>query len=164
MVRAEADLNRAKQHVRGLQELMTSLEAEAVARAAMELANAKVEVENAEKVLASVKSAYEAAKFQPVKAPPDAYFWSLIAGPGEFVRAGAPVATWVDCGFMLVDVMSSLRCWIPMRRRGSSSRATPRYASERCISPAVRPRRSGPTISRRLPRGDIRGRTGAGQA
>ena len=104
VVRAEADVNRAKQHVRGLQELMTSLEAEAAARAVMELANAKVEVENAEKILASVKSACEAAKFQPVKAPPDAYVWSLIAGPGDFVRAGAPVATWVDCGFMLVDV------------------------------------------------------------
>ena len=70
----------------------------------MELADAKVEAENAEKILASVKSVYEAAKFQPVKAPPDAYVWSLIAGPGDFVRAGAPVATWVDCGFMLVDV------------------------------------------------------------
>ena len=104
VVRAEADLNRAKQHVRGLQELMTSLEADAAARAAMELADAKVEAENAEKILASVKSAYEAAKFQPVKAPPDAYVWSLIAGPGDFVRAGAPVATWVDCSFMLVDV------------------------------------------------------------
>ena len=104
VVRAEADLNRAKQHVRGLQELTTSLEAEAAARAAMELANAKVEAENAEKILASVKSVYEAAKLQPVKAPPDAYVWSLIAGPGDFVRAGAPVATWVDCGFMLVDV------------------------------------------------------------
>ena len=104
VVRAEADLNRAKQHVRGLQELTTSLEADAAARAAMELAGAKVEAENAEKILASVKSVYEAAKLQPVKAPPDAYVWSLIAGPGDFVRAGAPVATWVDCGFMLVDV------------------------------------------------------------
>ena len=104
VVRAEADLNTAKQRVGGLQELMTSLETDAAARAATELAGAKVEVENAEKILASVKSAYEAAKFQPVKAPPDSYVWSQVAGPGDFVRAGAPVATWVDCSFMLVDV------------------------------------------------------------
>ncbi|MGH6825668.1 HlyD family efflux transporter periplasmic adaptor subunit [Methyloceanibacter sp.] len=104
VVRAEADLNKAKQHVRGLQELMTGLEAAAAARAAMELADAKVEAESAEKILASVKSAYETAKFQPVKAPPDAYVWSLIAASGDFVRAGSPVATWVDCSFMLVDV------------------------------------------------------------
>ena len=55
----------------------------------------------------AVKSAYETAKFQPVKAPPDAYVWSLIAAPGDFVRAGSPVATWVDCSFMLVDVPAS---------------------------------------------------------
>jgi multidrug resistance efflux pump len=104
LVRAEADLDRAKQHARGLQELMASLEAEAAARAAMELADAKVEAENAEKILASVRKGYEAARFQPVKAPPDAYVWGMNAEPGDFVRAGAPVATWVDCSFMLVDV------------------------------------------------------------
>jgi multidrug resistance efflux pump len=104
VVRAEADLDKAKQRVRGLQELITGLEADAAARAAMELADAKVAAEGAEKILASVKKAYEAAKFQPVKAPPDAYVWNLIAAHGDFVRAGAPVATWVDCSFMLVDV------------------------------------------------------------
>jgi multidrug resistance efflux pump len=104
VVRAEADLDKAKQRVRSLQEPTTGLEADVAARAAMELADAKVEAEGAEKILASVKSAYEAARFQPVKAPPDAYVWSLIAAPGDFVRAGAPVATWVDCSFMLVDV------------------------------------------------------------
>jgi multidrug resistance efflux pump len=106
VVRAEADLNKAKQHIRGLQELMTSIDADAAARArtAMELAEAEVEAESAEKILASVKSAYEAAKFQPVKAPHDAYIWSLIASPGDFLRAGSPVANWIDCSIMLVDV------------------------------------------------------------
>lgn len=56
MVRAEADLNKAKQHVRGLQDLMTSLNADPAARArtAMDLADAQVEAESAEKILASV--------------------------------------------------------------------------------------------------------------
>ena len=57
VIRAEADLNKAKQHVRGLQALMTSFEAGAAARAAMELGDAKVEADSAEKILASVKSA-----------------------------------------------------------------------------------------------------------
>jgi multidrug resistance efflux pump len=106
VVRAEADLDKAKQHVRGLREMMTSLDADpaARARAALEFASAQIEAESAEKILASVKRTYEAVRRQPVKAPPDAYIWSLIASPGDFVRAGAPVATWVDCGFMLVDV------------------------------------------------------------
>jgi multidrug resistance efflux pump len=106
VVRAEADLNKAKQHVRGLQELMASLEADPATRArtTMELADAQVEAESAKKILASVKRSYEAAKFQPVKAPPDAYVWSVNAEPGDFVRAGASVATWVDCSIMFVDV------------------------------------------------------------
>lgn len=106
VVRAEADLDKAKQRVSGLQELMASLNADPAARARMatDLADAEVEAKSAEKILASVKSAYEAAKFQPVKAPPDAYVWNLIAAHGDFVRAGAPVASWVDCRFMLVDV------------------------------------------------------------
>jgi multidrug resistance efflux pump len=106
VVRTQADLDKAKQRVSDLQELMASLNADPAARARMatDLAHAEVEAKSAEKILASVKSAYEAARFQPVKAPPDAYVWSLIAAPGDFVRAGAPVATWVDCSFMLVDV------------------------------------------------------------
>jgi hypothetical protein len=42
---SEADLNKAKQHVRGLQDLMTSLNADPAARArtAMDLADAQVE-------------------------------------------------------------------------------------------------------------------------
>jgi hypothetical protein len=106
VVKAEADLDKAKQRVRGLRELMTSLEDDPAARArtAMELADAEVDAETSEKILASVKSAYDNARLQPVKAPPDAYIWSLIASPGDFVRAGAPIATWIDCSIMLVDV------------------------------------------------------------
>ncbi len=106
VIRAEADLKRARQRVLGLEELMTSLEADPIARArtAMDLADAKVIAETAEKILASVRSAYERVRRQPVTAPPDAYVWSLIASPGNFVQAGARVATWIDCSIMLVDV------------------------------------------------------------
>ena len=106
VVRAEAEVAKAKQQVKGLQELMTSLESDAVARthAAMQLAEAEAAAVSAEKILASVKTAFENARRQPVKAPHDAYIWSLIVSAGDFVRAGSPVATWVDCSFMLVDV------------------------------------------------------------
>jgi hypothetical protein len=73
-----------------------------------------------EKILASVKTTYEAAKFQPVKAPQDAYVWSLIASPGDFVRAGAPVATWVDCitcRAVRKSLRSNWRKTIPARRQ-----------------------------------------------
>jgi multidrug resistance efflux pump len=106
VVRAEADVEKAKQRVRGLQALMTSLDADPAARArtAMDLANAETDAATAEKILASVKSTYDNARRQPVTAPPDSYVWSLIASPGAYVRAGAPVARWIDCSIMLVDV------------------------------------------------------------
>src|SRR6476469_5884116 len=107
VVRAEADVERAKQRVSGLQELMSSsLDSDpgARSRAPMELADAKLDADAAEKILESIKTSYEAARRQPVKAPPDSYVWSLVASPGDFVQAGAPVATWVNCAIMLIDV------------------------------------------------------------
>jgi multidrug resistance efflux pump len=106
VVKAEADLERARQRVSGLQDLMSSLDADPAARArtAVDLAGARVDADAAEKILASAKNAYENERLQPVKAPPDSYIWSLIASPGTYVLAGAPVASYVNCGFMLVDV------------------------------------------------------------
>jgi multidrug resistance efflux pump len=123
MIRAEADLEKARQRVRGLQELIASLDADpaASARTAMELANAKVEAEGAERILAGVRRAYEEARLQPVLAPPDSYVWSLMASPMGFVQAGAPIASWIDCRIMLVDVpvsdveLALLRTWAPAR-------------------------------------------------
>ena len=39
-----------------------------------------------------------------VSAPPDTIVWSLIEAPGGAVRAGTPVASWIDCNILLVDV------------------------------------------------------------
>jgi hypothetical protein len=106
IVRAEADVDKARQRVSGLKQLQASLDAGSVTRATtvMDIANAEAEVAAAEKILASLKSDFEKARHQPVKAPRDAYIWSLIASPGGYVKAGAPIASWVDCSFMLVDV------------------------------------------------------------
>lgn len=106
MVKAEADAARAKERVSGLNELLSSLDSDPAARArtAIDLAAAKVEANAADKILESVKAAYEAARRQPVKAPPDSYIWSLVASPGDFIEAGQTVATWVNCAVMLIDV------------------------------------------------------------
>jgi multidrug resistance efflux pump len=122
MVRAEADVGRAKQRLRGLEELMSGLEADPAlhARTAMELADAKIEAETAEKILTSVKSAYDKARLQPVKAPPDSYVWSLIASPDNFVKAGEPIASWVNapsCSLTCRCQISSSRYCRPTLRR-----------------------------------------------
>ncbi len=39
-----------------------------------------------------------------VKAPPGAVLWSTIVGEGAAVDIGTPVASWIDCDLLLVDV------------------------------------------------------------
>jgi multidrug resistance efflux pump len=104
VVRAEADLDKARQRLLRLQELTANAGPDPAARAGLDLADAQADAAATEKILASVKTTYENAHQQPVKAPPEAYIWSLVASPGDFVQAGARIATWVDCSVMLVDV------------------------------------------------------------
>ena len=55
-------------------------------------------------VVAAAIRAYQQALSTPVDLPPNAMIWSLISAPGAAVQAGAPLATWIDCSVMLVDV------------------------------------------------------------
>ena len=123
LARAEAEVERAKQRVRGLQELLTSLDSDAAgrARAEMDLADAKVVAATAETILASAKKAYEQAHRQPITAPPGALVWSLIASPGAAVQPGTPIASWIDCNIMLVDVPVS-DVELALLRKGAAAR------------------------------------------
>jgi multidrug resistance efflux pump len=75
----------------------------ALNQAKLDLGLATVDVELARNVLAAARQAYDKALHAPVTAPPGALVWSLIAAPGAAVQPGAPVASWVDCGLMMVD-------------------------------------------------------------
>jgi multidrug resistance efflux pump len=123
VARAEAELERAKQRVRGWQELLPSLDGDAAARARaeMELQDAKVVAATAETILASVKSAYGQAHRQFITAPPGAMVWSLIASPGAAVQPGTPVASWINCSIMLVDVPVS-DVELALLRKGAAAR------------------------------------------
>ncbi len=55
-------------------------------------------------VVDAAQQAYDKSRALDVVAPRDAMVWSLIASPGQAVQPGAPVASWIDCGVMLVDV------------------------------------------------------------
>jgi multidrug resistance efflux pump len=123
VARAEAELERAKQRVRGFQELLPSLDGDAAARARaeMKLEDAKVVAATAETILASAKSAYEQAHRQTITAPPGALVWSLIASPGATVQPGTPIASWINCSIMLVDVPVS-DVELALLRKGSPAR------------------------------------------
>jgi multidrug resistance efflux pump len=77
----------------------------------LELARTEGLLADAQAVLAKarVTAAAEQADFAQasegtVEAPPGSRIWSLIVGAGAAVDVGAPVAQWIDCSVLLVDV------------------------------------------------------------
>jgi multidrug resistance efflux pump len=73
-------------------------------RARTELAIARVHAAAMQDVADAASDLYAKTRAGTVSAPPGALVWSLVGGPGGAVRAGMPVATWIDCSIMLVDV------------------------------------------------------------
>ena len=71
--------------------------ARALAEAKAGLAKARVSAEAAREAFALISAS-------PVVAPPGSLVWSTIAGTGAAVNIGTPVARWIDCSVMLVDV------------------------------------------------------------
>ena len=84
---------------RSLQDIRLSLN-----RTVLELAAARAEAKADETILGKAKEVFERARLERIEAPPGALVWSLIASPGGAVQPGTPVASWIDCTIMLVDV------------------------------------------------------------
>lgn len=66
-----------------------------LAQATLKRARAEVELEEA---------AFDTLRSGTVRAPSDAVLWSMIVGDGAAVDIGTPVASWIDCEILLVDV------------------------------------------------------------
>ncbi len=64
----------------------------------------EAEEEAAQKVTDATRAAYEKAHKLDILAPPGSMVWSLQSAPGVAVQPGSPIASWVDCRVMLVDV------------------------------------------------------------
>lgn len=73
-------------------------------RAKGDLAAAQAEASAAQKVADAADDIHRKQSAAIVSAPPDTIVWSLIEAPGGDVRAGTPVASWIDCRILLVDV------------------------------------------------------------
>ncbi|HEX3500750.1 MAG TPA: HlyD family efflux transporter periplasmic adaptor subunit [Stellaceae bacterium] len=69
-----------------------------------ELAAAKAEVTAAQALVEAARNLYDMNRAATVGAPPGALVWSLMVAPGSAVQPGMPVASWVDCHVLLVDV------------------------------------------------------------
>ena len=68
------------------------------------LALQRAELDAAREVMDAAQLSYDRARELDIEVPQDAMVWSLISGPGAPVQPGSPVASWVDCHIMLVDV------------------------------------------------------------
>ena len=66
-------------------------------QAEAELATAKTALKNAEEDYARLSEAF-------VRAPAGSIVWSQKAAPGATVRSGEPVAEWLDCSALMIDV------------------------------------------------------------
>jgi multidrug resistance efflux pump len=55
-------------------------------------------------VLQAALQAYDKSRSLDITVPPGVMVWTLTAGPGAPVQPGSPVASWVDCSVLLVDV------------------------------------------------------------
>jgi hypothetical protein len=76
----------------------------ALAAARTDLAAVDASLQALEAAVALATDQFERAHEAAISAPAGAIIWSQIAGPNTEVPAGAPIATWVDCSLLLVDV------------------------------------------------------------
>jgi multidrug resistance efflux pump len=94
-----------------------------------ELAAAKVDVAAARALVEAALNLYEKNRSATVTAPKGALVWSLMAAPGSAIRPGMPVASWVDCHVLLVDVpLSDVE--VALLRKGAAADVVVEGAAE----------------------------------
>lgn len=76
----------------------------ALSEARFQHEEAEARLTNAWAEVASEEETYETLRQGEVRAPADAILWSTIVGEGAAVDIGTPVASWIDCSLLLVDV------------------------------------------------------------
>jgi multidrug resistance efflux pump len=73
-------------------------------RARLELQQAETELELATAALKAATADFQRLNEGAVRAPPGSIIWSVYVGSGAAVRAGEPVAEWLDCSALMIDV------------------------------------------------------------
>jgi len=73
-------------------------------QARLELRQAQAELELATAALKEAAAEFRRLREGAVSAPPGSVVWSQRVAPGATVRAGTPVAEWLDCSAVMIDV------------------------------------------------------------
>ncbi len=72
--------------------------------ARLELRNARADVAEAQSALAAARADFQRLSEGAVTVPPGSVIWSRQAASAATVQAGDPIAEWLDCSVVLVDV------------------------------------------------------------
>ena len=75
-----------------------------IARGVVDLAEAEATLTRARHAAAVDASALERTTVGVATAPPGSLIWSVMVGAEAAVNVGSPIAKWLDCSVMLVDV------------------------------------------------------------
>ncbi|HZA67602.1 MAG TPA: HlyD family efflux transporter periplasmic adaptor subunit, partial [Geminicoccaceae bacterium] len=75
-----------------------------IAQTTRALADAEAVLAETRASAAAARQAFELISASPIVAPPGSLIWSVLAGAGAAVDVGTPIAEWIDCDVILVDV------------------------------------------------------------
>jgi len=82
-----------------------------------------------------------------VRAPPGSVVWSVYVGSGAAVKAGTPVAEWLDCSVLMIDVPVS-DAEVSLIRRGMDADVVLEGESETRKASVLLTRGSASTLGR----------------
>jgi multidrug resistance efflux pump len=90
-------------------------------RVRADLAAARRDVDSAQHVVDDAQRLFDRSRAADVTAPPGATVWTDAPAAGSVVRAGSPVAAWIDCRELLVDAPVS-DVQLSLLRTGAAAR------------------------------------------
>jgi multidrug resistance efflux pump len=73
-------------------------------QARLELSQAQADLKLATTTLKAATQDFQRLSEGAVRAPPGSVVWRVYVGSGATVRAGTPVAEWLDCSVLMIDV------------------------------------------------------------
>ncbi|MEQ8650855.1 MAG: hypothetical protein RIC87_00180 [Kiloniellales bacterium] len=75
-----------------------------LSHARSDLAAAEARLESAWADSDAADASYRLVRRSQVRVPPGSMIWSVVVGEGATLEVGDPIADWIDCGALLVDV------------------------------------------------------------
>jgi multidrug resistance efflux pump len=116
-------------------------------QARVELRQAQAEMRLAAAALEAAEQDFRRLSEGAVTAPPGSVVWSELVAPGATVPAGSPVAEWLDCSVLMIDVPVS-DAEVSLIRPGMAAHVVLEGADEALVASVLLTRGSAATLGR----------------